>query len=79
MNQADRFSNINFNRPRVPSRFIPVFIAGVIFILIWRLVNPNTVFWIGLMMTIILVWIASYGWRTALMALIDFLHFLGTR
>lgn len=79
MNQTDRFSNINFNRPRVPRRLIPVIIAAVVFIIFWRFANANTVLWIGLMMTSILVWVASYGWRTALMALIDFLHFLGTR
>ena len=79
MNQTDRFSNIRFNRPRIPRRLIPVIIAAVLFILIWWLCNPSTVFWIGLVMTSTLVWVASYGWRTALMVLINFLQYLGTR
>lgn len=79
MNQTSPFSNIRFNPPRIPRRLIPVIIAAVLFILIWRIANPGTVFWIGLLMTSILVWVASFGWRQALMVLIQFLHYLGTR
>ena len=79
MNHSDRFSNIRFNRPRIPRKLIPVIIAAILFILIWRLINPSTVFWIGLIMTSILVWVASFGWRKALMVFTDFLHYIGTR
>jgi hypothetical protein len=79
MNNSNDFSKIRFDRPRIPRRLLPVIIAAILFILIWRLASPGAVFWLGLIMTAILVWVASYGWRTALMALIDFLHYLGTR
>jgi len=79
MNQTSPFSNIHFNRPQLPRRWIPVIIAAVLFIFIWRFANPGTVFWIGLLMTSILVWVASFGWRQALMVLIEFLHYLSTR
>ena len=74
MNDPNTFSKLRFSRFRLPNKFFTVLIAIVIFIAIWRLANPITFFWIGLVLTALLAWVASFGWRQALFALIHFLQ-----
>ena len=67
--------NLNFERParRLPYRAIAVGVGLGIFTLIWRIIPDRTLYWFLLILIGVLVWVASYGWREALSALITLL------
>jgi len=74
MNNPYDFSNFRFDRLRIPISVL--FVLGVLIILIlaWLLLNPNQYFFFSLVIAVILVWIASFGWRLALVRLINYLQ-----
>lgn len=64
------YEKLDFNRlPRVPRRVI--WQAGLMIglRLLWGIIPPNNHFWMVLIIVNLLGWMASYGWR---MALLDF-------
>lgn len=67
--------NLRFERRRrpIPYRAIAIGVGLGIFTLLWRLIPPRTLFWLLLILVAGLVWVASYGWRQALAALITLL------
>jgi hypothetical protein len=72
------YSNLRFEQQR---RFVPgkVFLVGTIlaaFNLLWWFVPQNTLYWVLLITLAILSWLASYGWRNALIAIHNLIHLL---
>jgi len=74
MNKPDHFSEMKFNRLRFPRKAIAVLVTVITYIFLWRQINPNTFFWIGLVTISISVWLASYSWKRALVSVIYFLQ-----
>lgn len=73
---AEAFSGLRFERrrPRLPRR--PVAICGglCLFTLLWIIVPTRALYWLLLPLLAALVWMASYGWRSALSTLLELLH-----
>ena len=75
--QSNPFDHLNFERQ---TRFRPsprlLFFAGsvLVYLLVWQFLPAATLFWLGLPITIGLIWTASFGWRTALSELTRFLQ-----
>ncbi len=76
MNNANPYQGFRFNRarPSVPPRAIAVGVSLLVVTLLWWLVPRATLYWLILPLVGIAVWVASYGWRSALAALHDLLH-----
>ena len=76
MDRADVYEGLRFQRRRraFPRRIIPVGLALALFALLWAFLPHNALFWTLLPLLAVLVWVASYGWRQALAALIDVLQ-----
>jgi len=73
-NSPNNFSKLRFDRIRLPNKSFAVLGAGAIFVALWRLTNPNTFFWVSLVLFVLLAWVATYGWRQALFNIIHFLQ-----
>ncbi|MCH7662273.1 MAG: hypothetical protein IH859_00175 [Chloroflexi bacterium] len=76
MNSRNDYRGLRFERPNgwLPRSLVPLGITMIAFIIVWRTVSGNALFWLLLITLAILVWVASYGWRTALAAVIEFLN-----
>jgi len=76
MDKTDLYRGLRFDRQlsTVPRRLIPVGIALVLFTLLWLVIPPVALFWLLLLGLVVLVWMASYGWRQAVAALIALLR-----
>ena len=70
------FRNLNFDSRAsvLPRRLIPVGIALAVFTILWVLVPGSALYWLLLPLVAVAVWIASYGWRKALLVVHDLLH-----
>ena len=78
MNIRDEYRrlNIEYRHPLWASRFIPVAISLGLLILI-RLIMPAGVEnLIEMLFVAVLGWFSSFGWRQALAAVRDFIHWL---
>ena len=75
MTKSD-FSNLRFEQPRrtIPRRLLFLGATLALFNLLWFRVPRNTQYWILMPCLILLVWLASYGWRLALFAFHDLIH-----
>ena len=61
-------------RPQAASSgIISVVLSVVLFHLLWRSLPASTMYWLLLPLLAILVWVAGFGWRQALAALIALL------
>ena len=72
------FRGLNF-APRRRGTFrrpLAIIISLIVFTVMWRYIPHNVLFWLMLPIIAVLVWCTSYAWRTALNALISFLHLL---
>ena len=78
MNDPNSYAELRFQRLRIPRKVMVVVITVVLYYAAWRFINPNTFFWLGLIVSVLLAWIASYGWRQALVVLVHFLQRLET-
>jgi hypothetical protein len=78
MNKSDLFGNLNFRaRPRrVPARLWIIGAAFVIFTLLSLIVPQSGLYWLLLPVILCLTWAASYGWRPAVAASIQLLHWI---
>lgn len=79
MQTSDDFRTLNFERQRsrsVPRGLIPYVLVLGLFTLLWVLVPTSVLYWLTLPVLAVLVWVASYGWRQALAALIQALEHL---
>ncbi len=76
MNDDTPFRNLHFaNRTATwPRRLIPVGIALTVFTILWVLVPASALYWLLLPLVALAVWVASYGWRKALLVVHDLLH-----
>ena len=74
MSIKNNLSDFRFERFRLPMKFIAVLANVIIMVILWWLLNPNIYFWLSLIIVGILVWTSSYGWRQALITLINFLN-----
>ena len=76
MNWTDRFSDLSFDQQ--PRRFSPRMVlmggSALLYILGWRLITPQVLFWLGLLAALTLAWMASFGWREAVNRLIAWLE-----
>ncbi len=77
MDRTEPYVNLRFAqrpRPLLRSRLIPVAVVLTVFSVLWFLVPPSVLYWLLLLLLGVSVWIASYGWRQALRALIALLR-----
>ena len=76
MNTKNDYGGLRFERPNrwITGRLVTVGITLITFIILWRTVSSNALFWLLLLTLTTLVWVASYGWRAALAAVIEFLN-----
>ena len=76
MNWTEMNPNLRFERRAhpIPYRVIAIGVGLGIFTLLWTLIPSRTLYWLLLSLMAVLVWVASYGWRQALAALIRLLH-----
>jgi hypothetical protein len=58
----------------IPPRLAAVAVAAVVYGLLWWLVPTSGLFWLLLATVVCLVWVASFGWRPAVSALVAFLR-----
>jgi hypothetical protein len=78
MNNSNPFSNLNFDlrSRRIPARLLVIGAAFIIYTAIWLIVPQNGLYWLLLPVVLCLTWAASFGWRPAVVGLIEFLHSL---
>jgi uncharacterized protein (DUF983 family) len=76
MNHSQTFHGLRFERPNrtVPRRLVVIVGSVVLFALLWWLLPPSLMFWFVLLIVAVLTWMASYGWREAVVVLIALLH-----
>ena len=74
MSTQNNLSDFRFQRLRLPMKIIAVLPVVIFMALLWWLLNPITYFWFSLAIAAILAWIASFGWRQALINVIYFLN-----
>ena len=76
MKNSDIYQGLRFRRPRptVPRRLYPIGAALILFTLLWAFVPHGALYWLMLALLATLVWVASFGWRQALVVLVDVLH-----
>ena len=76
MNWTEIKPNLRFERrPHLlPYRVIATGAGIGLFTLLWVLIPPAALYWLVLPLLAVLVWMASYGWRQALAALIALLN-----
>ena len=70
------FRGLNF-APRRRGTFrrpLAIIISLIVFTVMWRYIPHDVLFWLMLPVIAVLVWLASYAWRTALNALISMLR-----
>ena len=78
MNNSNPFSNLNFDlhSRRIPTRLLVIGAAFILYTAIWLILPQTGLYWLLLPLVLCLTWAASYGWRSAVSALIEFLHSL---
>ena len=76
MDRKESYTGLRFERrsETFPRRLIPIGVALACFTLLWWLVPHSTLYWLLLPLVGLLTWVASYGWRSAAVALHDLLH-----
>jgi len=76
MNQPKSYQGLQFERhtPAAFRRLIPIGAALALFTLLWGVVPHSVLYWLLLVVVAALIWMASYGWRQAIAALIALLH-----
>lgn len=80
MENPRRQQTFRFRRPRGPrGPLIAIGIVLALFTALWFWVPDDTLFWIMVGVLAVLVWVASYGWRGAVEALIELLYWLDER
>ena len=72
----DVYRGLRFERrvSTVPGRLIALVLSLALFSVLWVLVPQSALYWLLLPLVAVLTWVASYGWRRALVALHDLLH-----
>ena len=83
MNTTHQYQNsVRFDRRlqrQIPFRWIAIALIGATFGGVWWYLPPTTAFWVLLPVTLVLAWLATYGWKTglhAIHALVDKLEHL---
>jgi len=76
MDKARPYQGLRFERTMraISPRLAAIAIAIAVFGLLWWLVSPGGLFWLLLLSVIVLTWVASFGWRQAVSALVAFLE-----
>ena len=75
MNRKE-YENLNFEPPlgNIPPRMMWIIATLGLFSLAWWLVPHNALYWLALPIIAGLAWLASFGWRPGLQALLRFIH-----
>jgi hypothetical protein len=78
MDSSNLFSNLNFDlrRRRLPVRLLVIGATFIIYTVIWLIVPQTGLYWLLLLVVLCLTWAASFGWRSAIVGLIEFLQSL---
>ena len=76
MKIEDVYSGIELNPSRrtIPRRLILTGISLGVFTLMWLIIPHSALYWLLLLPSGILVWMASHGWRHALDSIHDLIH-----
>jgi hypothetical protein len=72
MDILDQYRKLRLDRriPAIPRTVVVLGIAGVVFSVIWAVVPAGALYWLLLPIVLVLVWLASFGWREGVSALI---------
>ena len=75
MSNHREYQGLRFTRPSrlIPPRVIFIGISLIIFTFFWLLLPISVMYWLLLVGLAVLIWVATYGWRSALT---NFIHFL---
>ncbi len=78
MNNAEVYRGLRFDRrPRVISESVLTIGAALVFFtLLWVFIPHGALYWLLLPLVGILVWVARFGWRSALSVIHSFMHYL---
>ncbi len=70
-NDQTPFQDLRFGRPRKPNIPKPMVIGAglLLFTFLWWVIPPAAMYWLLLPVLGILGWVASFGWRAAIVAL----------
>jgi hypothetical protein len=76
MDRPDPYHNLRFERQERLSGHRGYVILGclALFTLLWLAVPHRVLYWLLLPVLALLLWIASYGWRRALVAVHELVH-----
>ena len=75
MNDHRNFQGLRFERPRrVPHKLIALVVTLLVVFALWSWLSHQALIWVLLPLGLMLVWVASYGWRMALAELIRWLR-----
>jgi hypothetical protein len=75
MQNPNPFQNLRFVQPRpLPTRLIFVGATTLLCAGLWWLIPPSVLFWLMLVGVAVFAWVASYGWRDAIHALLALLR-----
>ena len=76
MDQKHTYQDLKFSRRKfynpIPSPVLLLIPGG--FIMVWLFMPPAAFFWFAILLVCALTWISSFGWQSALEALIEFLQ-----
>lgn len=68
--EKNRYETLEFKRlPRIPHRVLWQVGLMITVRLLWGIIQPRNYFWMVLIIVNILGWMASYGWRMAVLDL----------
>ncbi len=78
MDESNAYKNLNFSLPnhRISPHILTVAIAFAGFTVMWWAIPASAFYWLFAPIFILLVWMASYGWRTAVTNLVKFLQLI---
>src|SRR5690606_1560016 len=76
METPHQYRNLSFDRriPAIRPVLVTLGVTGVVFTVAWLLLPPQALYRLLLPVMLGLVWLARFGWREGLGALIAFLH-----
>lgn len=77
MDRIESLQGLRFEQPlvrRIPRWLVPFVIVPVVFTLLWLTIPHSGLYWLLLIAVTVFAWMASYGWRRAVSALIGLLQ-----
>lgn len=70
----EHLKGLGRTRPALPYRLIAIVVVGALFAVLWAVIPQVTLFWVLLPVILVITWLASFGWRTGLKTLGQFIN-----